>query len=140
MSLLFDASSVIQLVRQFEEEKALRLLRGNCILDLTKYEVGNALWKEHLLHQAIGAGELREFLELFRSLIHHIKTLSIDADQLPRVAELAVRERLTFHDASYVAAAKIHKLTLVTEDRDLARSASRHVKTFQVKDLRASSK
>ena len=140
MSLLFDASSILQLISRSDEKDALRLLNGNHILDLTKYEVGNALWKEQLLHRAIGAEELREFLQLFQSLACHIKSLSIDIEHLSRVAELAVGEKLTFYDASYIAASKIHKLTLVTEDRNLARSASRHVKTTQVKDLRASNK
>ena len=37
------------------------------------------------------------------------------------VLELAVRENLTFYDASYLTAAKKYGIKLVTEDRDLLR-------------------
>src|SRR3990170_2841734 len=124
MKFLFDASSMVQVIKSCEEEKTLRLLNENCILDLTKYEVGNALWKEHILHRTIGADEFRELLGLLRTIILRTKVLSVDASALPDVAEVAEKERITFYDASYVMIAKVQNLTLVTEDVRLAKVAS----------------
>lgn len=135
MKFLFDASSMVQVIKSCEEEKTLRLLSENCILDLTKYEVGNALWKEHILHRTIGADEFRESLGLLRTIILRTKVLSVDASALPDVAEVAEKERITFYDASYIMIAKVQNLTLVTEDVRLAKVASRHAKTVSGKDV-----
>jgi predicted nucleic acid-binding protein len=135
MKFLFDASSMVQVIKSCEEEKTLRLLSENCILDLTKYEVGNALWKEHVLRQAIEADEFRESLDLLRTIILRTKVLSVDAQDLPDVAEVAEKERITFYDASYVIIAKVQNLTLVTEDANLAKAASKHTKTVPAKGL-----
>jgi predicted nucleic acid-binding protein len=135
MKFLFDASSMIQVIKSCEEEKALRLLNENCILDLTKYEVGNALWKEHVLRRAIEADEFRELLDLLRTIILRTKVLSVDAQDLPDVAEVAEKERITFYDASYVVIAKVQNLTLATEDANLAKAASKHTKTVPAKDV-----
>ena len=42
---------------------------------------------------------------------------------------LAISKRLTFYDASYIAAAELRKLTLVTDDATLAATAEEFVKT-----------
>jgi len=128
MKFLFDASSLFQLIKNFSEERILRLLGDNCILDLTKYEVGNALWKEQVQHRGIGENEFREFLNLLRKVIQSTKILSVDAEKLPDVAEVAARERMTFYDASYIAMAKVHGVTLITEDSELTRAASKYIK------------
>ena len=135
MKFLFDASSVIQVIKSYEEEKSLRLFSENCILDLTKYEVGNALWKEHTLHRTIGADEFRELFDLLRTVMLQTEVLSVGAHELLDVAEVAEKERITFYDASYVVVAKVHDLTLVTEDRHLAKAASKHTKTASGKDV-----
>lgn len=135
MKFLFDASTVIQVIKSYEEEKTLRLFSENCILDLTRYEVGNALWKEHTLRRTIGAAEFRESLDLFRTVMLRTKILSVDAHELLDVAEVAEKERITFYDASYVVVAKAHDLTLVTEDTHLFKAASKHAKTASGKDV-----
>jgi len=138
MRFLFDASSILQLIRGSKEEKALRMLTENCILDLTKYELGNALWKEHVLHRAIGEREFREFLDLLRSVIFRASILSVNGERLPDVAAVATREKITFYDASYITMAKIHNLTLVTEDKELAKAASKHTRTSSSIDVSSS--
>lgn len=135
MNFLFDASSMVQVIKSYEEEKTLRLFSENCILDLTKYEVGNALWKEHMLRRVIEADELKELLDLVRTIILRTKVISIDAQDLPDVAEVATNERITFYDASYVIAAKVQNLTLVTEDANLAKAASKHTKAVHARDI-----
>jgi len=126
---------MIRAIKSCEEEKALRLLSENCILDLTKYEVGKALWEEHVLRQSIEADEFRELLDLLRTIILRTKVLSVDAQDLPDVAEVAEKERITFYDASYVITAKVQNLNLATEDANLASAASKHTKTVPAKDV-----
>jgi predicted nucleic acid-binding protein len=128
MSLLIDASSFIEAIK-ISPEDALRLFSENCILDLTKYEVGNALWKEHTLHGSMEEGEFREFLSLFGRIVPRTRVLSVEAQELPEVADVAAKERITFYDASYVAVAKKRNLTLLTEDAELRRVASKYTKT-----------
>jgi len=135
MRYLFDASSMFEVIKSCEEEESLRLLSENCILDLTKYEVGNAFWKEHVLHKTIGADEFKELLNLLRTIILRTKVLSVDAHKLPDVAQVAENERITFYDASYVTTAKLQNLTLVTEDAHLAKAASKYARTALAKDV-----
>lgn len=108
------------------------MLGDNCILDLTKYEVGNALWKEQVLHRTIGEDEFREFLDMIRSVVRHTKVLAVEAEKLSDVAEVAAKERITFYDASYVTVARAHSLTLITEDSELTSAASKYAKTGRV--------
>lgn len=136
MKFLLDASSVIEVIRSFDESKALGLLADNSILDLTKYEVGNALWKELVLTKTIGEGDFREFLDLLGRILLRTRVLVLAPKNLPEVAEIAAKERMTFYDASYVTLAKIEALTLITEDEQLAKTASKHTKTATSKVIR----
>lgn len=129
MKLLIDASSMLEVLKNFEEEKSLRILSENFVLDLTKYEVGNALWKEYILHHAIGEDEFQELIALLQNLITHTKVLVVDAENLKDVAEIAAKEKITFYDASYIAMAKCQDLTLTTEDEQLRKAASKHART-----------
>lgn len=135
MKYLVDASSVFVILRSLEEERALRLLSENCFLDLTKYEVGNALWKEHKLHHAIQQKEVEEFLDLFREVLSRTKILIVEPDDLSKVAGIATDEMTSFYDASYIIAAKNRNLTLVTEDTQLTKVASKHVRTMSSKQI-----
>ncbi|WP_455284069.1 type II toxin-antitoxin system VapC family toxin [[Eubacterium] cellulosolvens] len=137
LKFLFDASSLLQVIRSFREEKALRILAQNCILDLTKYEVGNALWKEQVLHRTIGEDDFQEFLNLLGVVVVRTKALTVDAKKLREVAEVAARQRITFYDASYIMVAKAHGLVLITEDNQLARAASTHVETSTAAKIKA---
>ena len=138
MKFLFDASSMLQLIKSFDEEKTLHMLGENCILDLTKYEVGNALWKELVLHQAIEEDDFREFLNLLRKVVIRTKMLAVEPQKLSDVGRVAAEERITFYDASYIIVAKIKNLTLITEDGKLARAASKHTKTAPSRDIPSS--
>ena len=135
MKLLFDASSLLEMIKSFDDEKTLRALRENCILDLTKYEVGNALWREHVLSQSIEKDEFQEFLDLLRIVVIRVKGLAAKPENLTDIALTAAEERITFYDASYITIAKTQDLTLITEDQQLAKVASKHAKTAGIKDI-----
>lgn len=79
-------------------------------------------------------GEFREFLSLFGRIIPQTQVLSVEAKDLPEVADLAAKEQITFYDASYIMVAKSRNLTLVTVDEQLRKVASKYVKTSLSKD------
>lgn len=113
---LVDASALYPLVLKLRE--ALLDYSGLlAVLDLTIYEVGNAVWKEYR------RGRIRDYrvaAALFQEIFNVIPVLRVDAS-IRDVLELAADENLTFYDASYLYAARLHGLKLVTEDRDLQR-------------------
>jgi predicted nucleic acid-binding protein len=129
MKHLLDASHVLWAIKSpSNEEDLLRLFSENCMLDLTKYEIGNVLWKEHTLHKSIEEDEFREFLSLLGRIVQRTETLSVEADEPPQVADLAAKERITFYDASYIVVAKARNLILSTEDARLEKVASKYTK------------
>jgi predicted nucleic acid-binding protein len=135
MRALLDASAVLQAIKTFDEEKALRVFDDNCVLDLTKYEVGNGIWKEYALQHAIREEEFHEFLDSLRAVVDRAELLVPDPKNLLEIAQIAAKEKITFYDASYIAMAKIRKLALVTEDSKLSKVASKHAKTKLTRDL-----
>ncbi len=44
-----------------------------------------------------------------------------------RILEIAISDKLTFYDASYVVAAEVKRMTLVTDDAELREAARKHV-------------
>jgi predicted nucleic acid-binding protein len=135
MNYLFDASSLLQIIKNLDEQNALRLLTDNYVLDLTKYEVGNAIWKQHRLRHAIDEKEFYELLDLFSEILPKVKVVAVEDGELRNVAEIAAKEKTTFYDSSYIVSAKRRDLTLVTEDGNLAKLAAKRVKVTSGKQL-----
>ncbi len=138
MPYLFDASSALGIVVE-KGKGALRLLENNYILDLTLYEIGNALWRMHVLLKKLSAEDARSLMEVMMDLAGRMKKIAIAELNPAKTMELAMGERITFYDAAYVAMAKLRGLTLVTDDVGLAKVASKHVKVKSSKGLMARS-
>jgi len=138
LRFLFDACSVLQVIKDLSEEEVLRILGESCILDLTKYEVGNTLWKEYMSHHIIEEDEFRELLALFQNIILRTKILTVEASNLSDVADVAAKEKITFYDASHIVIARHQDLTLVTEDEQLSKTSSKYTKTITNKQIRSS--
>lgn len=127
MPQLFDASSLINLIVERGEE-TLNLLRNNYVLDLTFYEVGNALWRMHFLVKKISASDVEALMDVMVDLVGWINMVSISDLDLIKIMKLAADRGITFYDAAYVVAAKLKRLTLITDDVKLTKAASRLVK------------
>jgi len=113
---LVDASALYPLVLKLRE-KLLEYSSLLVVLDLTLYEVGNVVWKEHR------RGRIRDptmVAGLFQEIFNIIPVQSFNAD-ISRVLGIAAEENLTFYDASYLYTARAQGLKLVTEDQDLQR-------------------
>ncbi len=126
MALLFDASAVVNLILK-RGSKALTSARRNFALDLTGYETGNALWRLCLLERKITQDEASTFLRAASDFLSHLLEVPFDELDPSRVLDIAISKRLTFYDASYIVAAETKRLTLVTDDEELLKVASRYV-------------
>ena len=134
--LLFDASSILTLLRLLGE-KAPDLLRGGSTISLVYYEVGNALWREHLLLKRITS---REALKILKTIFMVLRTMDVTALRDERLGEeifnLASSLNITYYDASYLVETLKTGKTLVTDDRKLSEAAGRiGVKTLTSRDL-----
>ena len=127
---LFDASALYALLKRFPSNLH-RLLSEIGILDLMKYEIGNALWVE------ARRGRVSDWLraaEAWSVVLRRIPELSIES--LVSAEELAVQLQLTFYDAAYVSVAREKNLVLVTEDEEMhAKAQHIGVQTLTVEEF-----
>ena len=86
------------------------------VLDLTAYEVGNALLRGRA---KASASQVATVLEALAEICPAARP---DPDELRLAAELATRHDLTLYDAAYAAVAENRGATLVTLDRELLKA------------------
>lgn len=106
-----------------EVEPARDLLAGQrertvslSVLDLTPYELGNALLRGRL---GVAAERVAEVL---KALVEICPAITPDTDDLREAAMLAERHSLTLYDAAYAAVARRRGAHLVTLDGELLRA------------------
>jgi len=75
MRALLEASAVLQVIKSLEDEQALRVFDDNCVLDLTKYEVGNGIWKEYAFQHAIREEKFNDFLVSLQTVVNRSELL-----------------------------------------------------------------
>ncbi len=113
---LLDTSALYPLVLRLRE-KLIEYLDVFSILDLTFYEVGNVIWKEYK------RGKIRNLIavaNLFQEILNSMQKIEVDSG-VSEILKIAIKEGLTFYDASYLYVARSRGLKLVTEDSDLLR-------------------
>ena len=130
---LLDASAVYPLVLKLREN-VLNYIDRFVVLDLTIYEVGNVIWKEFRRGRI---ANLRAVTRLFEELFSNIAVLRLET-RLHEVLELAIRENLTFYDASYLYTARSYGMKIVTEDSDLLKFPEAMNVDQLVRDLQTS--
>lgn len=119
---LFDASSIVNLIK-----RGLTMpLSDGATLDLALYECLAALWKEHLLLGVLNRELVQVFIELVSDIFKVIPTYSIEG-QVNEIFDLAVNERITPYDASYLYVAIENGHILVTDDRKLLEVALKYI-------------
>ncbi len=83
------------------------------VLDLTAYEVGNALMRGPAKATA------QQIAVVLDALDEICPAVRPDSDELRLAAELAEHHHLTLYDAAYAAVAESRQATLATHDRTL---------------------
>jgi predicted nucleic acid-binding protein len=127
MKYLLDASSLMLLIKKADVKSILEFLQDSLILDLTFYEVGNAVWKESALLKFLTPQEATRLGTLAQTVLAKIGKVTNEGEDFQKILQIAQDEKLSFYDSSYVFFAKQKGLPLVTEDKKLEMSAKKHI-------------
>ncbi len=136
-TLLFDASSILTLVRELRGDAADKLA-GEATISLAYYEVGNALWRECFLLKRISRQEAETLIKQMYAIMGEMEVAALQGENSGNpILDSACRFNLTFYDSAYLAEAEKSKCTLVTDDKKLAAMAQKAgVKTLTSRELK----
>ena len=127
MKYLLDASSLMLLIKKTDVESTVECLQDSLILNLTFYEVGNAVWKESALLKFLTPQEAKRLGTMAQIVLAKIDQVTNEGEDFQKILEIAQDEQLSFYDSSYVFFAKQKGLPLVTEDKKLEMKAKKHI-------------
>jgi len=132
MKYLFDTSAIFKAI----QENKIDLLIGNHTLELARYELGNILWKNYHLQEKATHTEIKKLTNIIKQTLNLMKIAQINCTE-EEILETATKLEITFYDASYVHHAKAKELDLITEDQQLAKKITPHLKTSNLSDITA---
>jgi predicted nucleic acid-binding protein len=130
---LLDASALLPLVTRRGKRLIPDALRIELITtDLAMYEACNSLWKLATLLKTITLEDAADVGKALKDLTARnvIQTVNFTHLDFSHTLSIAHKERLTFYDALYIAAAKSKEAVLVTEDEKLRKVAGKFVRTI----------
>ncbi len=133
MSYLLDASALIPSLLDYGEELLNILAKVKIYaIDLTVYEAGNSLWKLVTILNTITLEDAEDMMDVIISLIRRdiIRIIYFKDLNLHRIVELAVSEKITFYDTTYITASEKIGAILVTEDKKLKEKAEKYIKVL----------
>lgn len=127
--MIFDTSSIYKAV----EINCIEKLQGEKTLDISLYELGNIVWK-CVMRNKLSMEEGKKLLDILMdvlSLMQVIKAgLNID------IYKIAVKNSITYYDASYIYVALSLKEAIVSEDKKLCEIATSHdIKSYTIEEL-----
>ena len=96
MKYLIDTSALYPLILMLRD-KVLLYIDILFVLDLTRYEVGNVLWKEY------GRGRIKSLetaIPLFQEVLDSMNRLMVD--NIGGVLKIAIDKNIIFYDTSYI--------------------------------------
>jgi predicted nucleic acid-binding protein len=114
MKSLFDSSAIFRAVK----ENKIEFLAGNYTLELARYELGNIIWKDCVLHAKVSEQEAKIMAKTINRIIDLMDLIEIAGSE-DEILESAIKLKTTFYDASYAYFAKAKDLRLITEDARL---------------------
>jgi predicted nucleic acid-binding protein len=126
---LFDASAFIFLIKKANVQTTFQHLQNLLILDLTVYEVGNALLKESSLTKFLTPKELETLERVTQIILSRTEKILNQTVFFQQILAIAKNENLSFYDSSYIYFAKQNNVQLVTEDQNLRDKAQKYVQT-----------
>ncbi len=124
---LIDASSFIILIKKANVQATVECLKDSMVLDLTYYEVGNAIWKESILTKFLTPKDSTAIGNAAQTILSKIERIISETASFQKILEIAKNEKLSYYDSGYVFFAKERGLTLVTEDKELKAKARKYV-------------
>ena len=138
MKYLLDASALLPLITGRGKQLIVEASHENLVTtDLAIYEACNSLWKLAALLKTMLLEDAVDVATTLKNLVMRnvIQTINLAKLDFSNTLNKAYKERLTFYDASYIAAAERTEAILVTEDEKLRKAAGKLVKTITYADL-----
>jgi len=132
---LLDASAFMILIKKANVQGTIECLQDSSVLDLTYYEVGNAIWKESILTKFLTPDDTNALQKVAQVILMKTDRLTSEPDSFEKILEIAKSEKLTFYDSSYIHFAKEKGLKLITEDKELKVKAQKHVNVQTITTL-----
>jgi predicted nucleic acid-binding protein len=105
----------------------IECLQDSIVLDLTYYEVGNAIWKESTLTKFLTPEDSKTLEKVAQTILMKTDRITIEAAVFQKILEIAKNEKLSFYDSSYIYFAKEKNLKLITEDKQLKAKAQKYI-------------
>ena len=123
-SLVFDTSTIINII-QIKHDEAITVFKGQNLLDLSYYELGNVLWK--LLYRSLlDKDEINKVRETIESIWSIFNVLKSTIEDFKKILDIAIENELTFYDASFVYHAQKNDLTLVSDDGKMVKIGKKY--------------
>jgi len=132
---LLDTSSLMLLMKTANLKTQLNFLQTSYLLDLTFYEVGNALWKETCLTKFITKNEAQTLQKNIQIVLTKTDKICCETTDFYKISEIADTENLSFYDSSYLFISQEKGLILVTEDKKLSSKAEKHIEVKNIATL-----
>ena len=132
---LLDTSSLMLLMKTANLKTQLNFLQTSYLLDLTFYEVGNALWKETCLTKFITKNEAQTLQKNIQIVLTKTDKICCETTDFQKISEIAETENLSFYDSSYLFVSQEKELILVTEDKKLSSKAEKHIEVKNIATL-----
>lgn len=118
---VYDASAILNLM----EEGILPDFSESGTISLAIFEIGNAVWKHVHVTKKLSQLQGGKIILSASKMIEQLRVINIEVvDTL----KLAVKEGLTYYDASYLEAAHSSKSELITDEKKLREKAKKYVK------------
>ena len=124
---LLDASAFILLIKKANVQTTFQCLQSSLVLDLTVYEVGNALWRESTLAKFLTPEEAKTLEKVAQIILSRTDKILNEDITFQNIMEIAKTEGLSFYDSSYIYFAKQKNIKLITEDQTLKAKAQKYV-------------
>ena len=131
MKYLFDSSAIFRAIK----ENKVEILTGEGTLELARYELGNILWKDHVLAARISEKESETVMGTIKRTLAVMYTQGIAGSE-EEILGIATQLKITFYDAAYACIAKAKELQLVTEDSRLIKKAAQIAKVSTFDDIK----
>lgn len=139
-NLVLDSSVLVKWITSKDEEliKEAReilhsLQKGKTRVfapELANFEIGNALWKKQ-----VPLSEALFDLELFYDF--PVEFISWDLALAKKTAEIAIKNKITYYDAAFIALAEKYKAILVTDNpKHQKKNFSSKIKIVALKDYK----
>lgn len=127
--MIFDTSSIYKAV----EINCIEKLQGEKTLDLSLYELGNIVWK-YVMRNKLSSDEGKKLIDILMDVISLMQIIEIGINTT--TYSIAVKNRISYYDASYIHAALSSKEPLVSEDKKLLRISAKYgIKSYTIEDL-----